>query len=331
MPDVRKALIFINWPVRAWSIPDTHAAAIAAAFPDVEFVRVFTLEDAARAIVDVDVTFTPRLTAEMVRSATRLRWVHSPAAAVEGLLPLAELADAGVVVSNSKGIQAIPIAEHVMGGLLVLSRKFDRLLAAQQQHRWIQNDLVEDWPWLLHGRRMTIVGLGTIGVEIAKRAHAFGMHVTGVRRQVTAEHPDFVDRVVGPELLDDALTNCDVLVLAAPGVASTHQLIGASQIARLNRGAVLVNVARAAIVNDAAMRDALGTGQLGGAVLDVFEREPLDPTDALWTMPNVVVTPHSAGFRATHWDDVAALYRDNLRRYLNDQPLRNVVDLTAGY
>lgn len=326
-----KILIHIKWPVKAWSIPDAHAAAIAAAFPDIEFVRVFSLEDSAREIRDADVAFAPLITADMVANAPNLRWVHSSAAAVEGLLPLAALANRDIVVTNSRGVQAVPIAEHVMGGLLMLSRKFNRTAAAQREHRWIQNDLTTDWPWVLQGRRMTIVGLGTIGMEVAKRARAFDMHITGVRRTLSAPMPEFVDAVCGPDQLDAALEGCDVLVLSAPGVGSTHRIIGERQLALLRRGALLVNIARAAIVDDAAMRAALQSGQLGGAVLDVFEREPLDSGDALWDMDNVIITPHSSGMRATHWDDIAALFIENLRRYLRGDALLNPVNPGAGY
>jgi phosphoglycerate dehydrogenase-like enzyme len=140
-----------------------------------------------------------------------------------------------------------------------------------------------------------------------------------------------VDAVVGADHLDDALTGCDVVVLSAPGTTHTQHLIGAPQLARLNRGAVLVNVARAGIVDSPAMLAALHSGQLGGAVLDVFDHEPLAADHPLWTTPNVVLTPHSAGFRASHWDEVAALFRDNLRRYQRGEPLRNPVDPAAGY
>ena len=325
------ALIFIRWPVEAWCIPDAKVEYLRREFPEVNFAQIFDQGDALRAIEDVDLSFTPFLTTEMVQAARRLRWVHSPAAAVEGLLPLDELAARGVVVTNSRGVQAIPMAEHVMGGLLVLARRYDRTLAAQPERRWIQNELSHDWPWMLHGKTMTIVGLGTIGLEIARRAHAFGMRVTGVRRHVHKPRPDFVERVVGPDNLSEALDGCDILVLSAPGVAATHRMIGAEQLAMLNRGAVLVNVARGQVVDDAAIHAALGSGQLGGAVLDVFDREPLESSSPLWSMPNVVITPHSSGFRATHWDDVIALFSDNLRRFQRGEPLSNLVDLAAGY
>ena len=218
-----------------------------------------------------------------------------------------------------------------MGGILMLSRKLGRMLDAQRERRWIQNELTEEWPWTLSGRRMTIVGLGTIGMEIARRAHAFGIRVTGVRRQPAADRPAFVERVVGPHELDDALAGCDLLVLAAPGVSATHRMIGAEQLALLAPGAVLVNVARAGIVDQAAMRDALERGALGGAVLDVFEGEPLDPADPLWTTPNTLITPHCSGFRASHWDDVVALFGENLGRFRRGEALLNVVDPAAGY
>lgn len=326
-----RVLIHILWPVKAWSIPDAKVALLRDRFPEVAFVHSPTRDAVLRDIDDVDACFVPFLTPEMVRAARQLKWVHSPAAAVEGLLPLADLGARGVTVTNSRGIQAIPMAEQVMGGLLVLARRLDRTLAAQREHRWIQNELSDDWPWTLHGRTMTIVGLGTIGTEVARRAHAFGMSVTGVRRRPDQPRPEFVDRVVGPDRLDDVLAGCDVLVLSAPGVSATQRMIGADQLALLNRQAIVVNVARGQIVDGDAMIRALESGHLGGAVLDVFDQEPLGAESPLWSLPNVVITPHSSGFRASHWDAVIELFSENLRRYQRGEPLRNVVDTGAGY
>ena len=326
-----RVLIFISWPVKAWCIDDAHVATLRERFPDVDFVYAATAQDARRHVEDVDVAFTPFMTPEMVAAASRLRWVHSPAAAVEGLLPLADLAGRSVVVTNSRGVQAIPMAEHVIGGLLVLSRRFDRTLDAQRDRRWIQNDLSDDWPWMLRGQTMTIVGLGTIGVEVAKRAHAFGMSVIGVRRRATEPRPSFVDRVFGADQLNEALAGSDVLVLSAPGVASTQRMIGAEQLALLNDGAVVVNVARGQIIDEEALRTALASGKLRGAVLDVFDREPLDEASPLWAMPNVVITPHTSGFRASHWDEVTDLFTENLRRFQSEETLLNPVDTAAGY
>ncbi len=326
-----KILVYVSWPVKAWSIPDAKVAELRERFPEIEFLHARTLDEARAVIGDVDAAFTPYLDSPAIAAAERLRWVHSSAAAVQGLLPLADLAARGIAVSNSRGIQAVAIAEHVMGGLLVLSRKYKEILTAQQEHRWIQNNLTNDWPWLLHGRRMSIVGLGTIGMEIAKRAHAFGMTVRGVRRRADGARPDFVERVFGTHQIDEAICAAEILVLSAPGVAATHGMIGSAQLAMLERGAILVNVARAQIVDGPAMLSALESGQLGGAVLDVFEREPLDAADPLWSMPNVVITPHSSGFRANHWDDVIEMFSENLVRFQTGKSLVNAVDPAAGY
>src|SRR6185312_11221230 len=219
-------LVHITWPVKAWSIPDTHVDQLRSEFPDVSLTHTRDLDAKRAAIADADIAFTPALTPDLVDAASKLRWVHSPAAAVEDLLPLASLRARGITVTNSRGVQSAPIAEHVMAGLLALARKLDRTIIAQREHRWIQNDLFQDRPWTLEGKRITIVGLGSIGTEVARRAHAFGMSIVGVRRHATREQPVFVERIVGPEQLDEALTGCDVLVLSAPAIATTQRMIG---------------------------------------------------------------------------------------------------------
>jgi len=143
--------------------------------------------------------------------------------------------------------------------------------------------------------------------------------------------PSYVDRVFGSDQLNEALAGSDVLVLSAPGVASTQRMIGAEQLALLNDGAVVVNVARGQIIDEGALRNALASGKLRGAVLDVFDREPLDEASPFWSMPNVVITPHTSGFRASHWDEVTDLFTENLRRYQSEETLLNPVDPAAGY
>jgi phosphoglycerate dehydrogenase-like enzyme len=326
-----RVVIHMDWPVKAWCIPTEQVDALRRRFPDVEFVHAATKDAAAVALRDADVAFCPFLTADWVNAAPNLRWVHSSAAAVEGLLPLPLLHRRDIPVTNSRGIQAVAMAENVIGGLLVLVRKFNRMLEAQREHKWIQNDIVHDWPGLLHGKRMTIVGLGTIGIEVARRAHAFGMKVTGIRRRVDQPRPEFVDDVRSPSQLASILPDTDVLVLSAPGVASTKGMIGRAQIAMLPRGALVANVARAQVIDEQAMIEALRSGALGGAVLDVFEKEPLDPASPLWDLPNVVITPHSSGLRAEHWDEVVKMFAENLERFRRGAALVNLVDSAAGY
>ena len=324
-------LIFTVWPVEFWRVPSAQVERLRKRFPHITFTHALTDADAFAAIHSADVALASRLSSEIVHNAPRLRWVHSTAAAV-GILPLKELATRNIAVTNSRGIQAATIAEFVIGGLLVISRRFHLMLEAQRERRWIQNDLTRDvWPWSLRGRRMTIIGFGTIGREVAERAHAFGMRVTAVRRKVTEAKPSSVDRVIGPEHLDDALDGCDVLVIAAPSIAETDRMIGGDKLALLNHSAVVINVARGRIIDEAALVSALRSGHLGGAVLDVFEREPLEPQSPLWDLPNVIISPHVSGVRPDHWEDVIDLFSENLERFERGEPLLNLVDLEAGY
>ena len=331
LPTAMKILIYVSWPVHAWSIPDTAVEALRRRCPDIEFVHVRTPEEALVAIHDVDAVLAAQLTPDMVAAATQLCWVHSSAVNVLGLLPLPELATRGIAISNSRGIQGGPIAETVLGGLLMLRRKMVPTLDAQRAHRWIQNALVDDMPIVLSGQRMAIIGLGGIGLEVAARAHAFGMTVVGVRRRLAEPLPVSVSAVYGPDQLSEALEGADVLVVAATSGHATERLVGARELARLNPGAILVNVARASIVDQEALLAALRSGALGGALLDVFQQEPLDPAHPLWDAPNVLITPHSAGFNARHWEHVIALYLENIARFRAGSPLRYEVDSTTGY
>jgi phosphoglycerate dehydrogenase-like enzyme len=287
--------------------------------------------DAFTGIQSADAALASRLSADIVENAPHLRWVHSTAAAV-GILPLKELAARNITVTNSRGVQAATMAEFVMGGLLVIARRIHLMLEAQRERRWIQNDLTRDmWPWSVRGRRMTIIGLGTIGREVAHRAHAFGMRVSAIRRKVSEPKPAFVERIAPPEQLDDVLHGSDVLVIAAPSIAETDRLIDARRLALLNHDAIVINVARGKIIDEGALIAALQHGRLGGAVLDVFEHEPLDPQSPLWTLPNVIISPHVSGVRPDHWDDVIDLFSENLQRFERGEPLLNAVDVRAGY
>ena len=324
-------LISIVQRVKQWSIPDAQVARLRAACPDITFVHARSDEEALAGVVDADVAFTWKTTPDLLAAAARLRWVHSSAVAV-GTIDLRALAARGVSVTNSRGIQSGPMADHVMGMTLMLARKLHECLRAQDACRWIQNDLAgAHAPWALAGRQMGIVGTGTIGAAIAPRAKAFGMRVIGLRRRAEGETPAGFDAIVGPDQLDALVGESDVLVLAAPLTPETRGLIGARELALLRPGALLVNVGRGQLVDDAALVAALEAGHLGGAGLDVFAHEPLDPASPYWRLPNVIVSPHVSGLRVAHWDAVVDLCADHLRRFRRGEPLRNPVDCSAGY
>jgi phosphoglycerate dehydrogenase-like enzyme len=218
----------------------------------------------------------------------------------------------------------------VLGVTIALARLLPAALRAQSAHRWAQEEL-ETGARTLHGAHMGIVGLGAIGLEVVKLAAPFGFRITAIRRRASEPPPRGVEAVWSPDRLPDLLAQSDVVVLAAPHTPETKRLIGRAQVDRMKQGALLVNVARGKLVDDEAVIDALKAGRLGGAALDVFSQEPLDPSSPYWDLPNVIITPHTSGAMTDYWTPLVALFADNLRRFEKGEPLLNVVDKVAGY
>jgi phosphoglycerate dehydrogenase-like enzyme len=183
---------------------------------------------------------------------------------------------------------------------------------------------------VLAGSRVLLVGLGGLGREIARRLAALGVEVWGVRRSDAAA-PEGVARLVRPDELLDALGQAAALVVAAPSTAETRRMIGAAELAALPRGAIVVNIARGTLLDEAALVDALRSGHLGGAALDVTEVEPLPPDSPLWDLPNVLLSPHKMSIVEAENGLIVDLFVDNLRRFLDGRPLRNVFDPARGY
>jgi len=326
-----KVLISIQQPVQQWQIPADSVAALRARFPHIEFVHATADEERARGLEACDAAYTWILRPAEFANAPKLRWLHTPAVAVETLC-LPELFAKGVVVSNTRGVQAVPIAEHTLAVVLALSKQLPLVLAHQRNAHWAQNDFIgARLPWLLRGRTLGLIGVGTIGAEIASRARAFGMRVVGLRRRTRQAAVPAVDLMFGPEQLAAFLSQTNVLVIAAPLTPQTLKLIGAAQIAALPRGAVIVNVGRAKIVDTDALIAALHSGHLGGASLDVYPQEPLPPDHPLWACPNVILTPHTSGFRQGHWQEVGDLFAENLARFERGEAPRFRVEPELGY
>lgn len=326
-----RVLISIQQPVRAWEIPAEGVARLRARFPDITFDHATDDEARARGLADCDVAYTWIMSAQEVAVAGRLKWVHTSAVAVE-TLALPGLFARNIVVSNSRGVQAQPITEHVFAVLLALAKQLPFVLEQQRERRWAQNEFYgERLPWLLRGRTLGLIGVGTIGSEVARLAEAFGMHVLAMRRRARGGHVAGVHEMFGYEHIDTLLSRADVIVIAAPLTPETTNMIAAPQFARMKRGAVLINVGRARIIDHEALNAALRSGHLGGASLDVFHREPLPADDPLWTAPNVILTPHTSGFRHGHWEEVIDLFADNLQRFRRGEPVRFRVEPSLGY
>ena len=253
--------------------------------------------------------------------APSLRWVHLPGAGVDHPA-FRRLLDRGIRLTNSAGSRAEPIAQSAIAGLLMLARHFPHHLDAQRRHAWepLDNAAAPD----LRGQTLLVFGLGSIGAAIARIARAIGLHVVGVRRS-PARPDDPVDELHTPDALDALLPRADWLAIASPLTPQTRGLFDAAMLARLPRGAHLINVARGPIVDEPALIEALRSGRLAGAYLDVFEEEPLPAGSPLWDLPRVIVTPHNAGTAQGNEQRAAEIFFENLGHWARNEALRNEV------
>ncbi len=273
----------------------------------------------------------------LLARAPRLAWVHSASAGVErALTPVAR--ERGIVITNARGVFSRPIAEYVLMMILAVRRKLPALLELQRERTWQPLEGGE-----LRDVTVGIVGLGSIGRAVGALATAFGCRVIATRRRPDgpAAGADstrefsfgeaMLDRVGGPETLPALLAESDFVVLAAPLTAETENMINAETLAAMKPGSWLINVARGRLVDERALLRALRDGPIGGAILDTFREEPLQPTSPFYDVPNVIVTPHTSWSSSRVLDRSVELFCDNLRRFAAGEPLINVVDPRQGY
>ncbi len=297
--------------------------------PDLEVVRFDNTGEPEGDVRDVTMLlrwWTPvSALRRVLAAAPNVRWIHTPSAGVEHLL-IPEILERDIVLTNSAGAHAIPIAEFVMMYILNhAKRAFD--LKALAPEEW---DRSEEMPIdELFERTILIIGYGNIGSEVAKRARAFGMRVLASRRrpQPAAD----VDLMVGEHGWRDVLPQADYVVIATPLTAATRGMFDADAFRRMKPTAYLINIARGQIVDTEALLEALHSGRIAGAALDALPIEPLPPDHPLWKAPNVWITPHISYASPRTRERMIDLFFENLRRYLNGEPLLNVVDKEAGY
>lgn len=258
---------------------------------------------------------------EIMRASKDLEWVHIHSAGADRPI-YPELRGRGIMVTTSSGANAVPVAQMALTGLLALARRLPELVDAQRRRAW-EPLLGVRTPEDLYRQTAVVVGLGPIGREIARLLKALQMRVVGVRRDAAPCPP--CDRTVPFEDMEQVLPQADWLILACPLTDLTRGAVNAAAIGRMPRGARIINVARGEVAVEADLIAALRSGHLGGAFLDVFEKEPLDTASALWELPNVMITPHSAGHTKGHYDAVGGFFLDNLARWRSGEMLKNVV------
>src|SRR5436190_6209115 len=262
--------------------------------------------------------------AEIVKLAPRLRWIQSSSSGVGEWIRRLGLVETDVVVTNAAGMHARPLAEYAVFAMLYFAKRWPRMVEEQRAHHW-ERCAIDT----LENKTLGIIGLGRVGQTVAQLARPFGMRVIGTRRRM--DPMEHVDRVYAPDQVGELLSHSDYIVLSVPHTADTAGMIGDLQLRMVKPGAVLINIARGTIVDESALIQALRDGRLAGAALDVISHEPLSTDSPLWDMPNVLITPHSMSTAVTENEWLTDLFCDNLRRYLNGEPLRNQVDKVRGY
>jgi phosphoglycerate dehydrogenase-like enzyme len=306
-------------------LPDGEMARWAKQFPKVDFVDARQPEIFDRQVGQAEIAYgLPDI--QRLKDAPRLRWIQLASAGVPW--PLCGPArDANLRVTNLAGLYGPSIAEHALGMLLFLNRNLHLAHINQRQARWDRT--VADTMRDLHGRTLGIVGLGNIGQNIARLAHAFGMRIIGCRRRPRAT--PFVDRVFAPAETRAMLEDADHVAVAAPYVAQTDGMLGPAELGALKPGAIFINVSRGPVAQEPALLAGLQSGKIAAAGLDVFTVEPLPSGHPFWTMPNVLVSPHYSGETVNNSNLPAERFVRNLHAWLANRELEGNVDLAQGY
>jgi phosphoglycerate dehydrogenase-like enzyme len=299
--------------------------------PSCEIVHIDEQGIADGDLADADIFlrwWTPNpIFRKVLAAAPHIRWIHTPSAGVEFILSVPELQHSDILLTNSVGAHAIPIAEFVLMYMLSHIKHVRDLFGLVPAEAW----KFEDREQLdeLTGKTVLIIGLGSIGQEITRRANAFGMRVIGSRR--TPIPMEGVQQVVGADGWHALLPEADFVVLAAPLTNATRGMIGAAELALMKPSSYLINIARGQIIDTSALIDALNSGQIAGAALDVTNPEPPPADHPIWTAKNIWITPHISYSSPRTPERQIEIFLENLGRYTNGQPLRNLVDKEAGY
>ncbi len=331
VPAVRKLLICVRHPFEQWNAPEWFSERLRRDFPQTEVVHLTDYDGVDKEIVDAEIVIAWSLRPVQIAAAKKLRWIHSPAAAVH-LFMVPEFVESDIVLTNAREVHGSVVAEHVIAMIFALAKKIPGSAQLQVKHVWGQQILWDELPHIreVAGATLGLVGLGSIGRAVVKSAKALGMRVIAVR-----EHPekgsDGADAVFGTGQIEEVFRQADYVVLAAPVTNSTKAIVNAERLGFMKPDACLINVSRGELVDEAALGVGLREKRIAGAALDVFPKEPLAMDSPLWDLPNLLITPHTAALTERLWERHYALFAENLRRYFSDKPLLSVVDKRRGY
>jgi phosphoglycerate dehydrogenase-like enzyme len=325
-----KLLIVVHHRFDLWNAPAWLPERLRRDFPGLEVVQLPTYEGIAEQIVDTDVLMAWSVRPEQIKTAEKLRWIHSPVAAVH-LLMIPEIIQSEIVVTNAREINGSVVAEHVIAQIFALAKCLPEAVRLQRQHQWGQEIIWQRRPKEIAGATLGLVGAGSIGREVAKRAASLGMRVLAVREDLSKPKPEGVDTVLNSDRIDEMLAVADYVVLAVPVTPRTTALMNAERLAKMKPDSCVINVGRGPLIDEGALAVSLRAGKVRGAALDVFTKEPLPADSPLWDLENLLITPHTAALTEQLWDRQYALLHENLTRFLAAQPLLAVVDKGKGY
>ena len=281
-------------------------------------------------ISDADILVCMKVDKDAFLMAKNLKWIHVGLAGVEkSLFP--ELISSRILLTSSKGIHSTTVAELILGMILAFAKGILISFNCQKKKVWGFEEVSSN-KFDLDGKILGIVGLGSIGLEAAKRGKALGMIVYGMKNKIKkGEKIKYVDKIFPKSRLNQLLKKSDFVVLALPYTPETYHLIGENELNQMKRTAFLINTARGPIVDEEALTKALGEKKIAGAGLDVFEIEPLPSESKLWDFDNVILTPHIGGAMPDYYGKVAFVFKENLERFLGGKKLKNLVDKKLGY
>jgi phosphoglycerate dehydrogenase-like enzyme len=275
-------------------------------------------------VVDADIVFG-RLPEEAFDKAGKLKWVQSIGVGFETML-YPKMIESDVVITNASGAFDSAMAEHALALTLSLTRGITTFERMRKDRTWSREVPVRQ----IDGATACVLGLGTIGRNVSSRLGALGMTVIAVDAQVK-EPPAGVSEIVGPDRMLEAVGKADVLIVALPLTDRTRGIVDSKCFKRMKASAIVINVARGPIINESDLIAALQAGEIAGAGMDVFEKEPLPSESPLWDMDNVIYTSHVAGLSAEGDENLKRIFSENLRRYIAGEPLMNIVDKRLGY
>lgn len=308
-------------------VSDKHLQRIRGIAPglDIRVHKDILAAEADLASAEILLTYGEDLTDQIIEKCSALKWIMVISAGLE-LMPFDAIMRRNILVTNARGIHVGPMAEYALGLILMFSRRFTELYRNQLEHRWDRTIRIDE----LAGQQLGVIGAGAIGTEIAKRAKAFGMTTVGVAASLREQ--EGFDRMLDRSGLDELLAGSDYVVVIVPLTPQTQGMIGERELSLMKPDAVLINIARGAVVDEEALLQALLERKIRGAGLDVFRQEPLPQDHPFWDLDNVVLTPHLSSRSPKYMERAQRIFQHNLQAYLGqEQDLINVIDPRKGY